>query len=241
MGQKVHPKIFRMKINKTWDAKWFADADFSDFLRQDVQIRRYITHKWTTAGISRVEIERAANALTINIYCAKPGVLIGRGGQGAEDLKKEVHNKFVKDGFSRRKGLKNVNVNILEVSKAGLDAGLAVQLIAADLEKRIPFRRVVKQAAGRIEKAGAQGVKISVAGRLNGAEIARTETIANGKIPLHTLRADIDYNRGAAQTIYGKIGIKVWIYRGEVFASENNNNNNQDSDRSKERPRRTRS
>ncbi|MEK7167419.1 MAG: 30S ribosomal protein S3 [Patescibacteria group bacterium] len=217
MGQKVHPKAFRLKINKTWDSKWFSDKDFPEFLRQDLLIRKFVLDKFRNAGISRVDIERSANSLVINLYCVKPGLIIGRGGAGADDLKKEIHNKFLKDAFSRKKGLKNINLNIFEVARSGLEAAIVVQQVIADLEKRIPFRRAVKQAIGRVEKAGAKGVKIVVAGRLNGAEIAREETLFSGKIPLHTLRADIDYSRAAAQTIYGKIGVKVWICRGEVF------------------------
>lgn len=217
MGQKVHPKAFRLKINKSWDSKWFADKDFALLLRQDIQVRKYILDKLKNAAVSRVDIERSANALSVNIYCAKPGVVIGRGGQGAEELKREIQNKFLKDGFSRQRRLKNINVNILEVEKPALDSAIVIQQVIADLEKRIPFRRAVKQAIGRVEKAGAKGVKIMVSGRLNGAEIARRETFFSGKIPLHTLRADIDYCRSAAQTIYGKIGVKVWIYRGDVF------------------------
>ncbi|MEK7653233.1 MAG: 30S ribosomal protein S3 [Patescibacteria group bacterium] len=217
MGQKVHPKVFRLKINKTWSSKWFADQEFPELLRQDVSARRFIREKLKLAGISKVEIERSANSVSINIYAGKPGVIIGHGGQGAEELKKEIHNKFFKDAFSRQKGIKNITVNVFEVDKPGLDAPIVMYGVIADLEKRIPFRRAVKQAIARVEKAGAKGVKITVAGRLNGAEIAREETLFSGKIPLHTLRADIDYCRGAAQTIYGKIGVKVWIYRGEVF------------------------
>ncbi|HNW09286.1 MAG TPA: 30S ribosomal protein S3 [bacterium] len=224
MGQKVHPKSFRLKVNKTWDSRWFNDRDFPELLRQDVRIRKFILNKFRNAGVSNVDIERSANQLTVNMHCAKPGLIIGRGGQGAEDLKKEIQNKFLKDGFSRKKGIKNINLNILEIEKPNLDATVVMQQVIADLEKRIPFRRAVKQAMGRVEKAGAQGVKISVAGRLNGAEIARTEMFASGKIPLHTLRADIDYSRAAAQTIYGKIGVKVWIYKGEVFNQETNSN-----------------
>jgi len=224
MGQKVHPKSFRLKVNKTWDSRWFNDKDFPELLRQDVRIRKFILNKFRNVGVSNVDIERSANKLTVNMHCAKPGLIIGRGGQGAEDLKKEIQNKFLKDGFSRKKGIKNINLNILEIEKPNLDATVVMQQVIADLEKRIPFRRAVKQAMGRVEKAGAQGVKISVAGRLNGAEIARTEMFASGKIPLHTLRADIDYSRAAAQTIYGKIGVKVWIYKGEVFNQETNSN-----------------
>lgn len=220
MGQKVHPKIFRIKINKTWDSKWFADSqDFSMYLKQDVQIRRFILKKFKEAGVAKVEIERSANTIAINISASKPGLIIGRGGKGAEDLKKEIHNKFLKDAFSRKKGIKNININIFEIDRPALKAAIVAQQVIADLEKRIPFRRTVKQAVGRVERAGARGVKIIVAGRLNGAEIARSETFFSGKIPLHTLRADIDYSRGTANTIYGTIGVKVWIYCGEIFQS----------------------
>jgi len=224
MGQKVHPKVFRLKINKTWDSKWFAKSeDFAVFLRQDLLIRKFIILKLKNAGVSRVDIERSANGLAINVYAARPGVVIGRGGQGAEELKKEIQNKFLKDAFSRRRGLKSINLNIFEVDKPGVDAMLIVQSIIMDLEKRLPFRRVIKQAIGRAEKAGAKGVKVMVSGRLDGAEIARRESLSSGKIPLHTLRADIDYGRGAAQTIYGKIGIKVWIYKGDIFKEKEKN------------------
>ena len=223
MGQKVHPKSFRLKINKTWDSKWFSDKDFPQLLEQDVKIRKFILKKFKPAGVSRVDIERSANGLIINIRCAKPGLVIGRGGQGAEDLKKEIHNKFVKNAFSRKRGIKSITINIIEVENPSLDSAVLSQQIIADLEKRIPFRRAVKQAMARAEKAGAKGIKVIVSGRLNGAEIARRETFSNGKVPLHTLRADIDYSRDYASTMYGKIGVKVWIYRGEIF------NNNQPS------------
>lgn len=221
MGQKVHPKSFRLGINKTWDSKWYADfKDFPHYLRQDLLIRKFMFRKLAAAGVSRVDIERGASGLKVNVYAAKPGIVIGRGGQGAEDLRKEVQTKFLKDGFSRRKGLRSVNINLMEVSKPALDSQLTVQQVASDVEKRIPFRRAIKQALGRVERAGAQGMKITIAGRLDGAEIAREETLFFGKIPLHTIRADIDYARGVAKTIYGAIGIKVWIYKGDVFEVE---------------------
>jgi len=226
MGQKVHPKAFRLKINKTWDSKWFSDKEFPQLLEQDIKVRRFILKKFKTAAVSSVGIERSANSININIRCAKPGIIIGRGGQGAEDLKKEVHNKFLKDAFSRKKGIRNININIIEVEDLNLDAAVIVSQVIADLEKRIPFRRAVKQAMNRAEKAGAKGVKVIVSGRLNGAEIARAETFLNGKVPLHTLRADIDYSRDAASTIYGQIGVKVWVYRGEVFEQKTKDNTN---------------
>jgi len=225
MGQKVHPKAFRLKINKTWDSKWFANrSDFPNFLKQDILIRKFVLNKLKNASVSKVGVERSANGLAVNIHAAKPGVVIGRGGQGAEELKKEIMNKFVKDGFSRKKGIKNLNINIVEVENAGLDAAVIMHQVIADLEKRIPFRRAIKQAVGRADKAGAKGIKIIIAGRLNGAEIARTETFFVGKIPLHTLRADIDYSRGTARTIYGAVGVKVWVYKGEIFDKKEENN-----------------
>ena len=222
MGQKVHPKAFRLKVNKTWDSKWYADGDFAAYLKQDVLVRKFIQKKLKAAHVSRIEIERSSNGIVVNVYAAKPGLIIGRGGQGVETLKKEMHNEILKDAFSRKRGLKNITLNIFEVSSPSTDAAITVQSIAGDLEKRLPFRRVVKQAIGRAEKAGAKGIKIMVSGRLDGAEIARRETLFAGKIPLHTLRADIDYSRGAAQTIYGKIGIKVWVYKGDIFEAKAN-------------------
>lgn len=224
MGHKVHPKVFRLKINKTWDSKWFANGkDYAQYLKQDQKIRKYIINKLKDAGIAKVEIERSANGLNINIHAAKPGIVIGRGGEGVEGLKKEIHNKFLKDNFARKKGIKNINLNIVEMEKSALSAPVVMQQVIDDLEKRIPFRRAAKQALGRVERAGAKGVKIIVAGRLNGADIARTETFFSGKIPLHTLRADIDYSRAAARTIYGAVGVKVWIYKGEVFQQKTDN------------------
>jgi len=221
MGQKVNAKIFRIKINKSWDSKWYAGQDFAEYLKQDVLIRKFIIKKFKNSGISKVDIERSAGGININIHTSRPGLIIGRGGSGVEDLKKEIHNKFLKDSFSRRKAIKNININIVEITNPNLDAAVILQGITADIEKRIPFRRCVKQAIGKAEKAGAKGVKILVSGRLDGAEIARRELFLSGKVPLHTLRADIDYARGVARTIYGTIGVKVWLYKGEIFEKEN--------------------
>ena len=211
----MHPKIFRLGELYTWNSKWFARKDYAKFLRQDILIRKFLKKELKDAAIAQIEIERTPAATTVIIYSAKPGVIIGRGGQGIEELKKKIKKNFLDPKSS-------LNVNIKEIDQPNLCADLIVQSIAADLEKRMPFRRVMKQAIGRVEKAGAKGVKITVSGRLNGAEIARTETLSSGKLPLHTLRADIDYARGAAQTTYGVLGIKVWIYKGEIFKKKEN-------------------
>ncbi|MFH1172988.1 MAG: 30S ribosomal protein S3 [bacterium] len=214
MGQKVNPTIFRIGINKTWTSKWFSDKDFSGLLRQDVTIRKFISQKLKDASVEKIEIERPAGNLNITIYSAKPGLIIGRAGAGIEDLKKEIQKQFL--------GKKTaINLNIQEVSQPDLSANIVLQNMISEIEKRMPFRRVMKQALARIERAGALGAKVIVAGRLNGAEIARTEKLGWGKVPLHTLRADIDYSRGFAKTIFGTIGIKVWIYRGEIFDKDN--------------------
>ncbi|MFA6525896.1 MAG: 30S ribosomal protein S3 [Candidatus Buchananbacteria bacterium] len=224
MGQKVNAKAFRLKINKTWDAKWFTELDFAEYLMQDMKIKKYIRTKFRNLGISSVEIERSAGSVIVNLYAARPGLIIGRGGSGAEDLKKELKDKFLKDAFSRKRAIKNININIIEVANPNVDSAVLIQSMATDIEKRIPFRRVVKQTMGRAEKAGAKGVKVIISGRLDGAEIARRELFLYGKVPLHTLRADIDYARGVAQTIYGTIGIKVWIYKGDIFEDKRKEN-----------------
>ena len=216
MGKKINPKIFRISVNKNWPSKWFdRRGGYAKKVEQDVRLRRHVTKKLREAGVDRVEIERNADKVSIGIYTAKPGLIIGRGGAGVEDLKKEIHNKFLKN---YKPG--NVNLNIYEVDRPNLSSQIIVQSMILDIEKRIPFRRVMKQTISRVERAGALGVKAIISGRLNGAEIARTEMLTSGKVPLHTLRADIDYSRGTAKTTYGAIGIKVWIYKGEKFDKE---------------------
>jgi small subunit ribosomal protein S3 len=216
MGKKVNPKIFRMGITKTWPSVWFEKGDkYIKNIKQDVGVRKYLIKEFKEAGIDKVEILRSINKIEINITTAKPGLIIGRGGNGAEDLKKKLHVKFLKDF---RMG--EINLNIKEFSRPNLSAQIMVQGMILEIEKRMPFRKVMKQSLGKIERAGALGAKIVVSGRLNGAEIARTEKLVWGKVPLQTLRADIDYARGAAHTTYGAIGIKVWIYKGEVFAKD---------------------
>lgn len=208
MGQKVNPKGLRIGIIKDWDAKWFADKkNFAGLLLEDQKIRKHIKQKLYAAGISRVQIERAANKVKVSIHTAKPGIVIGRGGAEVEALRGELE---------RMTG-KQVNINIVEIKVPELDAQLMAENVAAQLEKRVAFRRAMKQSVSRAMKMGAKGIKISVSGRLAGAEIARTEWYSEGKVPLHTLRADIDYGFAEANTTYGKIGIKVWIYKGEVL------------------------
>jgi small subunit ribosomal protein S3 len=216
MGKKINPKILRIGITKTWPSKWFdLGKVYTEKVRQDVLIRKFLLNAYREAGVDRVEIERSANKISINIFTAKPGLVIGRGGTGVEELKKKIHTKFLKNYR-----LGEINLNIHEVDRPNLSAQIIVQSIIIDIEKRVAFRRVMKQAMGHIERAGALGVKISVGGRLNGAEIARTEMLSFGKVPLHTLRADIDYARGFAKTTYGTIGVKVWIYKGDKFEKD---------------------
>lgn len=208
MGQKVNPHGLRIGIIKDWDTKWYAnDKTFSDLLIEDVKIRGYIKKRLYISGISRIEIERAANKIKVNVNTAKPGLVIGKGGTGIEELRKEIE---------RMTG-KSVLINISEIKSPELDAQLVAENIASQLEKRISFRRAMKQAMSRTMKLGAKGIKTAVAGRLGGAEIARTEHYHEGTIPLQTLRADIDYGFAEANTTYGKIGVKVWIYKGEVL------------------------
>ncbi|HLC64437.1 MAG TPA: 30S ribosomal protein S3 [Patescibacteria group bacterium] len=214
MGHKVNPKAFRLGQSQTWPSKWFAKKGYADLLKEDVCIRRHLNKKLKEAGIDKVSIERTPTEITIIIEAARPGIIIGRGGAGIEEIKKDVLKNFLKSVKQ------NVKINIKEVDNPNLSAANIVYHISQDIEKRLPFRRVMKQNIDKVMKAGALGVKIILAGRLNGAEIARTENLSEGKVPLHTLRANIDYSRGAAQTTYGVIGIKVWIYKGEVFEKE---------------------
>lgn len=208
MGQKVNPHGMRIGIIKDWDTRWYASKkDFSSLLIEDVNIREYIKSSLYQAGISRIEIERAANKIKLNISTAKPGIVIGKGGSGIEQLRKEIENLTGK----------SVLINITEVKKPDVNSQLVAENIAQQIEKRITYKRAMKQAMMRAMKAGAKGIKIQVSGRLNGAEIARREHYSEGTIPLQTLRADIDYGFAEANTTYGKIGIKVWIFKGEVL------------------------
>ncbi|MEQ8176152.1 MAG: 30S ribosomal protein S3 [Syntrophomonadaceae bacterium] len=207
MGQKVHPKGFRMGIIRDWDSNWYADREYTDLLHEDYKVRNYIKTRFYAAGVSRVEIQRTGNRMRITIHTAKPGIIIGRGGTEVENLKVSLNNMTGK----------NVNINIQEIRKPELDAQIVAENMAQQLEKRVSFRRAMKQSVGRSMRVGAIGIKVAISGRLGGAEIARTEWYAEGKVPLHTLRADIDYGFAEANTTYGKIGIKVWINRGEIL------------------------
>jgi len=216
MGHKVNPKVIRLNITRTWPSKWFGlGKTLIKNLEQDVRIRKYLFDELRQAGLDRVEIERSSHKITLGVFTAKPGIIIGRGGSGAGDLKKKLHDKFLKN-FR----LADINLNISEVDRPNLSSQVVGQSMAIDIEKRMPFRRVMKQAISRVERAGALGVKVVISGRLNGSEIARTEMLTSGKVPLHTLRADIDFAKVTAKTTYGAIGIKLWIYKGEVFKKE---------------------
>jgi len=209
LGQKVHPHGLRVGVIKDWDAKWYADKkNFADNLIEDNKIREFVKESLFSAGISKIEIERAAKRVKLNIFTAKPGMIIGKGGAGIEALKGKLE-KIVTG--------KNLLINIVEVKNPETDAQLMAENIAAQLEKRISFRRAMKQTIQRAMKQGTKGVKTACAGRLGGAEIARTEQYREGTIPLQTIRADIDYGFAEADTTYGKIGVKVWVYRGEVL------------------------
>lgn len=212
MGQKVNPHGLRVGVIKGWDAKWYANKkNFADNLVEDNKIRKFVKKELFSAGISKVEIERAAKRVKLNIHTAKPGVIIGKGGAGIEALKGKL-TSFIKD--------KNALINIVEVKSAECDAQLMAENIAAQLEKRISFRRAMKQTMQRAMKHGIKGVKTACSGRLGGAEIARTEQYHEGTIPLQTLRADINYGFAEADTTYGKIGVKVWVYNGEVLPTK---------------------
>ena len=210
MGQKVNPHGMRVGVIKDWDARWFArKGEFAKFIKEDNEIRKQLKKQLYSAGISKIETERAANKLTVTVHTAKPGIVIGKGGQGVEQLKRQL---------SKQTG-KTVVLNIMEVKRPDLDAQLVAENIAGQLERRISFRRAMKQCIGRSMKGGALGIKAMCSGRLGGAEIARSEKYHDGSIPLQTIRADIDYGFAEANTTYGKIGCKVWIYKGEILGN----------------------
>jgi small subunit ribosomal protein S3 len=210
MGQKVHPRGFRLGIIESSDSKWFARRDYSDLLHEDLRIRRFLKERLYHAGISRVEIERAANKAKINIYTARPGIVIGKKGAEIEKLKNELGQLTKRETF----------LNIHEVRRPDLDAQLVAENVALQLERRVAFRRAMKEAVSRGLRMGAQGIKIQCAGRLGGSEIARSEWYREGRVPLHTLRADISYGLAEAKTTYGIIGVKAWIFRGEILTRQ---------------------
>lgn len=212
MGQKVNPHGLRVGVIKDWDSKWYADAEFSDYLVEDYNIRKFLKKKLYSAGVSRIEIERASDRVKVIIYTAKPGVVIGKGGSEIELTKKEL-SKLTD---------KKVLVDIKEIKRPDKDAQLVAENIALQLENRVSFRRAMKSCMGRTMKSGALGIKTCCAGRLGGADMARTEFYSEGTIPLQTLRADIDYGFAEANTTYGKVGVKVWIYKGEVLPAKGN-------------------
>jgi small subunit ribosomal protein S3 len=210
MGQKTHPKGFRLGITEHWDSKWYAGKEYAGLLHEDLRVRRFLKQRLYHAGISKVEIERAANKAKINIHTARPGIVIGKKGAEIEKLKTELQGLTSRESF----------INIHEVRRPDLDAQLVAENVALQLERRVGFRRAMKEAVGRAMRMGAQGIRIQSAGRLGGAEIARTEWYREGRVPLHTLRADVGYGFAEAKTTYGVIGVKVWIFRGEILARE---------------------
>ena len=205
MGQKVHPIGFRLGFNKTWRSRWYAGKEYANLLHEDLGLKKELKKRFSHAGVSRIDIERAANKLKISIFTSRPGIIIGRKGQEVDKLKQEVQKKTGKEVF----------INIQEILKPELDAQLVAESVALQLEKRIAFRRAMRKAVDAALRFGAKGIKVRVSGRLNGAEIARSEWYLHGQLPLHTLRADIDYGFHEAKTSFGQIGVKAWIYKGE--------------------------
>lgn len=226
MGHKVHPKIFRIGTIYGWDSKWFATKrTYPALLREDVKIKAFLRAKLKEASVDRIEIERGPHAMVVTVHSAKPGFIIGRAGAGAEDLKKQLFEILAggKPDASGKKQKFNLSLNIMEVSRPSLSATIVAASVVAELERRLPFRRILKQTVDRVQKAGAKGVKVMVSGRLNGAEIARREMLSWGSVPLQNLRADIDFATDTARMLYGTIGVKVWIYRGDIFEKDSKN------------------
>jgi len=205
VGQKVHPYGFRIGFNKTWRSRWYAEKKYSELLHEDLKLRDELKRKLGHAGVSAIEIERAANKLKVNILTSRPGIIIGRKGAEVDRLKEDIRKRTQRDVF----------INILEIDKPEVDAQLVSEAIAMQLEKRVAFRRAMRKAVESAQRFGAKGIKVRVGGRLGGAEIARAEWYLEGRLPLHTLRAEVDYGVAEARTTYGVIGVKVWIYRGE--------------------------
>ncbi len=228
MGHKVHPKIHRMQVIYSWDSKWFSKDKYAKYAKQDIHIREFLMKKFKDAHIDAIGIERGPKNMKITIYAAKPGFIIGRGGQGLEMVRKHIERKFLQMSLK-------VKLNIKEVKSPSTSAAVVAQSLASEIERRIPFRRVMKQGIDRVMKAGAKGVKIMMSGRLNGVEIARTEVLSAGTVPLITLRSDVDYAFVEAYTIYGKIGIKVWICQGEVFGRKDKFGDNEETNTKKKK------
>ncbi len=210
MGQKTHPKIFRIGVIETWDSKWYAERDYAQLLHEDLKIKKFIKGRLFHAGISKIEIERATNKAKINIHTARPGIVIGKKGAEIEKLKEELS----------RLTSREIYINIHEVRRPDLDGQLVAENVALQLQRRVAFRRAMKESVSRALRMGAQGIRVQCSGRLGGAEIARTNWYREGRVPLHTLRADVSYGLAEAQTTYGVIGVKVWIFRGEVLTEE---------------------
>ncbi|WP_096186218.1 30S ribosomal protein S3 [Evansella halocellulosilytica] len=210
MGQKVNPNGLRVGVIRDWESKWYAEKDYADLLHEDIKIREYLEKRLQEASVSTIEIERAANRVNVTIYTAKPGMVIGKGGSEVEALRKALNQLTGK----------RVHININEVKTPDMDSRLVAENIARQLENRISFRRAMKQSIQRTMRSGAKGIRTEVSGRLGGADIARSESYSEGTVPLHTLRADIDYGTAEADTTYGKLGVKVWIYRGEVLPTK---------------------
>lgn len=214
MGQKINPIGFRIGVIRDWESKWYAEKNYAEYLHEDIRIRKYIENRLKDAAVSSIELERAANRINVTIKTAKPGMVIGKGGSEVENLRKALNDLTGK----------RVHINIFEIKQADLDAKLVAENIAKQLEGRISWRRAQKQSLQRAMRAGAKGIKTQCAGRLGGSDMARTEDYSEGTVPLHTLRADIDYGTAEADTTYGKIGVKVWIYRGEVLPTKGTDN-----------------
>jgi small subunit ribosomal protein S3 len=210
MGQKVHPVGFRVGVIRDWQSKWYAERDYQRFLHEDIRIRRYLKKKLKDAGVARVTVERAANKAKVYVHAAKPGLIIGKRGSGLDALRGELQKMSHTEVF----------LNIIEVRKVETDATLVAENIAAQLEKRVSFRRAMKKAVTQARRAGAEGIKVICSGRLGGAEMGRTERYLEGRVPLHTLRADVDFGLAEAHTTYGVIGVRVWVFRGEVLPGD---------------------
>ena len=213
MGHKVHPKIHRIPFIYPWESRWFSGKDYALNLEQDIRIREYLSKKLRDSHVDSILIERTPKNMVITILAAKPGVIIGRGGKGIDDLRKDLERKFLKMSLKAK-------LNIKELRSPALSANVTATTIVEQIEKRFPFRRIMKQTIEKVMEAGAQGIKISLAGRLNGVEIARNEKLFAGKVPLITFRSDVEYAFVEADTVYGKIGVKVWIYHGEIFSQK---------------------